>query len=201
MPIDLIVSLMAAAIGGGGVVKLIEVFFNQKEKNEHEKERKDQEELDSNERIVSMVLRSMTSQRDEALRRVDILQRRIDHMELEISGLRIAQGRDPFPRWLVDTNGIYIFINQMFEEQFLRPKGINAEDLIGKAHEAFWPPEIAPKFRILDEEAKRRLDGRAKTHFEFEGKSLTVYKMPVKAAGTIVAFEGWITDIDYTVKV
>lgn len=186
---QLLVTLFVAVLGGGGIVKLFEFFFQRKDK-----------ELEHDERIIRLVVDEVTKQRDEAYARLAALERKYDLLELEVQGLRLVNGRDPFPRWLVDMQGKYIYINQCFEERFLKPIGKTAKDMIGETHESgeLWTPEFCSKMKLLDEKAKSRIDGRAKATLKVGGKLITVYKLPVRhiPSGSIMAYEGWITDIE-----
>lgn len=188
MTSELVVALVVAALGGGGVVKLFEMFFQRKDTG-----------LAAEERIVKLVIDEVTKQRDNYREQVEQLARQVETMELEIQGLRLVSGRDPFPRWLVDTQAHYMYLNHCFEERFLKPAGLLASDIIGKSHEeaGLWPPAFCAQLRTLDELAKQRPDGRAKATVGVNGQQLTVYKLPVRhvPSGTIIAYEGWITDI------
>ena len=125
------------------------------------------------------------------------MQRQVDNLELEVQGLRLSQGFEPFPRWMVDLAGRYLSVNSCFEEQFLRPKDVHAKDVIGLRHEEVWGDQsFADKLRLLDDEARRRPDGKAKATVGVGGKQLTVYKVPVRQSGVIVAYAGFITDIE-----
>lgn len=199
-PVDLtiIAQLLIAAVGGGASVKLLELILGERRLRRKEASERSQDELDKDERIVNLVIDKLTEQRNDALSQVETLRHRIENLELEIQGLRMAQGRDPFPRWMVDLNGCYMYVNSCFEEQFLRPEGRQASDIIGKKHEDFWPPEFAEKLHTLDALAMRRPDGRARATVIVKGRLITVYKLPVrhKPSGAVLAYEGWVTDVD-----
>lgn len=189
--------LIIAALGGGGAVKLIEFLWTEKRLTKEQIEKKKADGLLEDERIVQLVVKSIAQQRDDALRLVRELQNRVETMSAEIQGLRLAQGRDPFPRWIVDAVGRYQFVNSNFEDMFLRPQGLTGSSIINKTHEDVWPPKVAQTLHDLDRQAKGRYDGRAKTTMEMLDKIVTVYKLPIRhgATGAVLGFEGWITDI------
>lgn len=143
-----------------------------------------------------MVLALVTKQRDEAYATIREHESRFELLELEIQGLRLANDFDPFPNWIVDLQGRYIFVNREFEKQFLDQRGMIYRDLIGKRHEDFWPDEFCRKLRFLDGEARRRADGRARATVLLEGKQVTVHKFPVRVKGIPVAFAGYITQVE-----
>lgn len=181
--------ILIAAIGGGGFIKLLEFFTKRKERR-----------VVTEQGIVELVVNKIGEQRDLYKKQVEELERKYDLLELEVQGLRLVNGRDPFPRWLVDMQGRYIFINPCFEERFLKPLNKMARDLIGQTHETggLWPLDFCAKLRTLDEIARQRPDGRAKAVMRVHGQMLTVYKLPVRhvPSGAIMAYEGWITDIE-----
>lgn len=195
--VEAVIPLLIAALGGGGLVKLLDLYFRERRLTDAQKVEKKETDLLEDERIINLVVKSIAQQRDDALRQIRELNIRIENMAIEIQGLRLAQGRDPFPRWIVDSTGKYQFVNANFEEIFLRPQGLSAYDVINKQHEDIWPPEVAKTLHELDNKAKERYDGRAKTTMTLLDKIVTVYKLPIRhgATGVVLAFEGWITDI------
>lgn len=143
----------------------------------------------------------LVTQRDEAHNQVAAQNRRMELMEAEINGLRIARDLDPFPNWLVDLEGRYTFVNRPFEEAFLVPKRQTYRDLIGKTHEEFWPQAFCETLRTLDRAARSRPDGTARANTALNLQELgewevTVHKFPCKIRGVIVAWAGYITVMD-----
>jgi PAS domain-containing protein len=145
----------------------------------------------------------LTNQRDEAWAHIKEQDARIDQMEAEIQGLRLARDLDPFPNWVVDLQGCYQYVNRAFEEHFLEPKGQTYRDAIGKCHEDLWPPDFCRTLKALDAEARRRPDGTARAHTSLDVPSLgtsqvMVHKFPIrfKPSNSIVAFAGFITDME-----
>jgi len=53
----------------------------------------------------------------------------------------------PLPFWSVDRNHNFDYINQMYAELFLRPRGLDLDDCIGKNIYDVWPRNIADIFR------------------------------------------------------
>lgn len=143
-----------------------------------------------------ILLRVVTSQRDEALGKVHEQDGRLDGFELEVQGLRIARDLDPFPNWLVDLEGRFIFVNTEFEQTFLKPKGHNYRALIGKQHEEVFPAAFCERLRLLDIRARTSADKKARAVLEWDRRQFTVHKFVVCVRGAPVAFAGYITSIE-----
>src|SRR5205085_1981810 len=97
-----------------------------------------------------IIVAAVTKQRDEALRRVEVLEGKFELLEMELHGMRLAADLDPFPNWITDLEGRYIYVNREFEKQFLEPQGKIYRDVIGKGHEHLWPDAFCKKLKQLD---------------------------------------------------
>lgn len=149
----------------------------------------------------STVLAAIEKQRDEAWAHIRRQDERIENLEVEIQGLRIARDLDPFPNWVVDLQGRYTYVNREFESFFLEPKRQTHRDVIGKRHEDIWPEEFCRTLHSLDASARKRPDGTARATTEAVlpglGKcTMTVHKFPIRFKGAIVAYAGYVTAID-----
>lgn len=145
-------------------------------------------------------LEVVTHQRDDALKLVNECYSRLEKMELEVQGLRLARDLDPFPSWLIGLEGRYLYVNREFEKQFLEPASKDYRSIIGETHATVWPDAFCRTLRNLDDLAKRVPDGhaRATTNLvlgEDTERQVTVHKFPVRIRGAVVAFAGYITDI------
>lgn len=145
-----------------------------------------------------LILEIVTGQRDEARAEVRDMRGRFENFELEIQGLRLAQDFDPFPNWMVDLEGRYLYVSREFERQFLRDRDppLTYRDLIGKTHADHWPDDFCLTLKRLNEEARRRPDGKSRARTALLGAEVTVHKFPIRVRGIIVAFAGYITEID-----
>lgn len=156
---------------------------------------REQERLDFN-----TLLNEVRGQRDEAWRKIEAQSTRMTMLEAEINGLRIARDLDPFPNWVVDLQGEYIYVNREFERYFCEPDDKTYRDVIGKRHEDLWPEAFCKTLQALDLEARARPDGKAKatTKLVLPGLGsavVTVHKFPVRFKDVIVAYAGFMTDI------
>lgn len=147
------------------------------------------------------VLAEVKGQRDEAWQRLDERDGRIEKMEVEIHGLRIARDLDPFPNWVVDLQGQYQFVNREFERFFLEPRNETYRDVIGRSHADLWPPEFCKTLQTLDASARQRADGTARAVATIDvpglgATSVTVHKFPIRFKGAIVAWAGYITSME-----
>lgn len=163
---------------------------------EERKEDRSQDRVD-----FDLILKEVKAQRDEAWAHIKGQDQRIEAMEAEIQGLRLARDLDPFPNWVVDLQGKYIFVNREFEKVFLEPDGRNYRSVIGQSHADLWPASFCETLRLLDSRAKSTPDGKARAativDLAHHGRMhVTVHKFPIRFKGVIVAFAGFITDLE-----
>lgn len=194
------VTIANLMLGGGLIVGLLRHRHNMatlaasKDTSDREGKRVD----------FDLILAEVKSQRDEAWRHVEKQNERINCMEGEIQGLRLARDLDPFPNWVVDRSGEYLYVNREFERYFLEPRSQTYRDIIGQTHETFgWPKAFCDTLRNLDAAARSRPDGTARATTAVDVPALgptrvTVHKFPIrfKPSGVIVAYAGFITDIE-----
>lgn len=150
-----------------------------------------------------LITNALRDQREEDRARIKELERKAELQEVEIQGLRLARDLDPFPSWVVDTQGCYQFVNRAFEEHFLQPRGQTYRDVVGKCHEDLWPEQFCRTLKALDADSRRRPDGTARARTALDVPSLgscqvTLHKFPIrfKPSNAIVAFAGFITEME-----
>ena len=146
------------------------------------------------------ILAEVKAQRDEAWDQIKAQDKRMETMEAEIQGLRLARDLDPFPAWIVDLQGHFIFANREFERSFLEVDGRNYRSIIGQSHSDLWPEAFCETLQLLDGKARSRPDGRARasttlTVPRFGSVTVHVQRIPIRVAGVIVAYAGFFTDI------
>ncbi len=141
----------------------------------------------------------VTKQRDDALGAIHDCHDRIEKMEMEVQGLRLARDLDPFPSWVFSLEGHYLYVNREFEKEFLESTGQGYRDIVGRTHEHIWPQEFCRTLRNLDDLARRVPGGRARATANLtiggDERQVTVQKFPIRIRGAVVAFAGFITDI------
>lgn len=147
------------------------------------------------------ILQEVKDQRDEAWSHIKDQDQRIDLLEAEIQGLRIARDLDPFPNWVVDLQGCFRFANREFEAHFLEPSRKTYRDVIGKTYDEFWPEAFCRTIKSLSAAAHKRPDGTARAVTTLDVPSfgpceVTVHKFPIRFKGAIVAHAGFITAIE-----
>lgn len=142
------------------------------------------------------LLRVVTGQRDEAYRKIERYDEKILALEMEVQGLRLTRDLDPFPNWIVDLEGDYIFLNREFEKTFLEPVELNYRDMIGQQHKRVFPPDFVKKLALLDQQARSRPDKQARMTTTLDSRQVTVHKFAICVKGVPVAFAGYITEMD-----
>lgn len=202
MDVMLLTKLLAALnvlLGGG----LLAVWLRHRAqmyslKVEHEKAMRGEGRVDFN-----TILAEVKGQRDEAWAHIEKQDARMVQMEAEIQGLRLARDLDPFPNWVIDRSGDYLYVNREFERYFLEPVGQTYRNIVGKKHEDHWPPDFCKVLISLDAAARSRPDGTARAAAtlivpELGRTRVTVHKFPIrfKPSGIIVAYAGFITDLE-----
>lgn len=182
-----LVTGLLGIMGGGGVVAALLKYRVQA---------RQEDRVD-----FSTLLSVVEKQRDEAWDHIRTQDRRIEMLEIEIHGLRIARDLDPFPNWVVDLQGRYSYVNREFEHIFLEPRGQTHRDIVGKLHKDVWPDDFCKTLSSLDAAARKRPDGAARATAQTVvpgiGRcTLVIHKFPIRFKGAIVAFAGYITAID-----
>lgn len=198
--LNLLLNILTVAIGGGGLVAVLTYRSKMRELDL----KKDEQDGAADKINFDTILSEMRKQRDEAWAKVGDYEQRINQLEVEISGLRIARDLDPFPNWIVAANDFsYLYVNREFERCFLAPDGRSYRDVIGRKHEDVWPEAFCQLLYRLNAAAKARPDGTARAATTLVvphiGKAqVTVHKFPVKAepSGVIIGWAGFITSIE-----
>lgn len=198
--INLILNIVTLLLGGGAIVGVLQHRARMRELTlKYGGENREADRTD-----FETILVEVRAQRNESREREAECQRRLEQMEVEIQGLRLARDLDPFPNWIVDLQGEYMYVNREFERYFLLPKGKTYRDAIGSTHESLgWPKSFCDTLKSLDAAARSRPDGTARASTvleidEFGETRVTVHKFPIrfKPAGVIVGYAGFITDIE-----
>lgn len=198
--LNLVLNAVTVVFGGGALAAVFHYMakIRQLKAAVHSSDRDDDRE------DFHAITAELTRQRNERDQRIAMLEQRLTQMEAEIQGLRLTRELDPFPHWVVDRSGEYLFANREFEKYFLEPKGQTYRDIIGKTYEDVgWPSEFCETLKALGAAARSRPDGTARAVTSLDVPELgetqiTVHQFPIrfKPSGIIVAYAGYITDID-----
>lgn len=87
---------------------------------------------------------------------------KINAMTQRMMYLESEQGHSPFPEWEMDEDECYATCNEPFTDRFLRPLGMEKEDVIGRTHEqVFGNSIVAKQLKELDLVAKDKKNGMA----------------------------------------
>lgn len=186
---------------GTGLLGLVLRYSIQRKQLSFDERASDREDDRVDFEKLNMELRK---QRDEFKAWASEQSQRSEKLEAEITGLRLARDLDPFPNWVVDRTGEYLYVNREFERHFLEPRDLTYRDAIGKTHETLgWPAEFCNTLKALNAAAAARPDGTARAVTALDVPALgsakvTVHKFPIrfKPSGVIVAYAGYITDIE-----
>lgn len=158
MSIEVILGLVGSLLGGGALGAVINGYFNSKTEDK-------KTEIDASDRLISQwekLLEPLQSRVKELeLQIEEFRQREIKHKE-EISTLKnqliifeSSHSDIPLPMWMKDIDGKMVFLNRLYEDQFLIPRGYTMHDYIGKYDSDVWSPEIAEVFAQHDKKVIR----------------------------------------------
>ncbi len=188
----MLVPAIVTLLGGGAFGAYLKYLVDKGRLSKGERhEAREEQRLD-----FKMILDVVTRQRDEAFAKLGETEEKFEKVELEVQGLRLARDLDPFPNWIVDLEGRYIFVNREFEKEFLEPRSHSYRWAIGKRHEDLWSPAFATKMKTLDEMARKRPDRRARANMMIEGRQMTIHKFAICMRGVPVAWAGYVTEIE-----
>jgi hypothetical protein len=190
--LQLVSALLVTLLSGGLLGVLLKYKLDGRRLSLEEHETAREERRDDFQIIIDLV----TRQRDEAYTKIGAYDRKFEMLELEVQGLRLARDLDPFPHWIIDLEGRYLFVNREFEKQFLEPKGRTYRDMIGKTGDALWAPAFCKTLAQLATQSRERADGKARATVAVEGRQVTVHKFPVRVKAIPVAYAGYITHIE-----
>jgi len=194
--LQLVAALLVTLLGGGALGVWLKYRIDSRKIDVDEARATKEQEREDFDTIVALV----TKQRDEAWEKVGELQAKFELLEMELHGMRLAGDLDPFPNWITDLEGRYIFVNREFEKQFLEPQGKGYRDVIGKGHEHLWADAFCKKLKQLDAQARARADGHARAKTMLDGRQVTVHKFPVRVKAIPVAYAGYITNIEEIIE-
>lgn len=140
-----IVIAIISAIGAGGLTFILGLRKNKRD---------DFNALISTWEKDNLRLREEVQRLDKRIQDVELMyseqKKKADNLQTKLILLQTAHQDLPFPQWLKDIHGNMLALNRAYEDMFLRPNGLKAEDYIGKTDFDIWPEEIAKEYEKND---------------------------------------------------
>lgn len=193
---QLIPTVLNLLLGGGLLVAILKYRIDSRKLSIEETE----EQAARHASDLDKALGFVTQQRDDLREEISRCFRRIDKLEKEVQGQRIRADLDPFPSWIFSLEGRFLHVNREFEKLFLEHEGRDYRDIIGEIPEGVWPGPFCRVVRNLNDLAKSVPDGRARATVALvvnnEDRQVTVQIFAARIRGAIVAYAGYITNVD-----
>lgn len=136
--------LLIAFIAGGGINAVFNYYLSKKKDTRETFESILKVWSDDNKR-----LRDETQKLEEEIRK---LHKMITDLQSKLIVLESSQSDLPIPVWLKDLNGVVIYVNDAYEQEFLTPRGLNKFDYIGHTDDIIWPANIAKAYAYNDQQ-------------------------------------------------
>lgn len=154
MDITTIIVAIVSSIFGGGIGVFFTYKINSRKQGVSEfqallNERKEiQIDLKNRVAVLEKEVRDLQGQLKDRDTEVQTLRHQL--MIFESSHIDI-----PLPVWMKDTDGKMVFLNNVYEDMFLLPRGYSIKDYLGKNDFSVWSEDIALAFIKNDKEVMR----------------------------------------------
>ena len=202
MSIETILGLVGTLLGGGAVGAVITSYFSAKSEDK-------KTEVDASDRLVLQweklldPLRARVSDLEDKLEESRL--RELNYKE-EISTLKnqllIFESSHvdiPLAMWMKDTQGKLVFINSIYEDSYLIPRGFTVTDYLGKTDAAVWSPEVVKAFALHDAKVIREKRFSREIEPVDDGAGgfyyVDVLKYPRKLGNKVIGISGIIMGI------
>lgn len=223
MQIDKIIELVGLVLGGGFIGGILTYKLGNK-KVDNEKDSSDRNQIIEEFKLLLEQRKEITDKLIEENSKLVIkLQDRIDRLEKELLEVRQSEFKSkeeintlrnqllifesshvdiPLAMWMKDTEGKMIFINSIYEDIFLIPRGYKISDYLGKTDNAVWSREVSKAFAKNDAEVIRnkkyirtieRVDDVNGDTYEIE-----ILKYPRKINNKVIGISGVV--LNYNLK-
>lgn len=158
MDINSIIALVGSLLGGGVIGAFITGYFNSKSEDK-------KTEVDASDRLVTQwekLLEPLRARVTDLENKLEEARIRENQYKEEISTLKnqlmIFESSHvdiPLAMWMKDNTGKMVFINSIYEDLFLIPRGYSLHDYLGKEDSAVWSEEVTKEFKKNDLEVMK----------------------------------------------
>lgn len=147
-----LLQLLGAGITGGGIWKLFDYLSANKQQNSADYSTIIQMLKEENENWKRTV-EALQMKEEESRQRIIDLERLSSSLQSKLLLLESAAFDFPVPMWVKDLSGKMLALNEAYEQIFLKPKNLTAQDYIGKTDDKIWGKELAKIFQANDRKA------------------------------------------------
>jgi len=158
MEMSTILGLVGSLLGGGALGAVINGYFSSKTEDK-------KTEIDASDRLIlhwEKLLEPLRARVTELENKLEgARMREIEHKQ-EISTLKnqlmIFESSHvdiPLAMWMKDTSGKLVFINSIYEDMFLIPRGYTTTDYLGNEDSSVWSEEVVNAFKKHDAKVMR----------------------------------------------
>jgi hypothetical protein len=156
--------IIGGLLGGGGIMAFFN-FFRDSKKDRSEEIFKLLDEYKSmvlDLRKMEVECKSILKQHETQLNE---MQGTISELRSQIILLESATNDLPFPMWLKDIESTMLYVNEEYENLFLKPMGLTTLDYMGKKDVDIWGEEIGKKYIESD---KKTLAMKGKSYLTLD---------------------------------
>lgn len=134
--------LALAVISSGVLTSLLTAFFTYRAATE-------QLESDKFIKLIDTYIEENTSLKTEN-RRIVELEQEVYKLRTQVQVLESATQNLPIAMWTKDVDFVMLAVNAVYEYEFLFPRGLSAEDYVGRTDYEIWDLNTANRFRTND---------------------------------------------------
>lgn len=153
MELNTLFTIIGSVLGGGTVGAIINSYFSSKSEDK-------KTDLEASDRLIlqwEKLLDPLRARVTDLESKLEEARQRELHYKEEISTLKnqlmIFESSHvdiPLAMWMKDTQGKLVFINSIYEDEFLIPRGYTAADYLGKTDSAVWSEKVVKAFSKHD---------------------------------------------------
>ena len=147
------IEIIVAALGGGVLTQVFTFILN-REKAKETAEKNDFQTIveqwqSDNKRLRDENEKHLQTQND-LYKKLAEHERKISALNTKLLIMESAYMHIPVPSWLKDLDGTMLALNEAYEDNFLKPLGLNRADYIGKTDFDIWDEETARQYQEND---------------------------------------------------